>query len=429
MPPDFVSAASFHFCFLRPEDIMRNSSRAINAADARARGEQRTGLMRTLVIGVIAFLTVVDLFATQAILPSLARTYGVDAALIGTAVNAGTLGMAIAGLGVAFLGGGVDHRRTIAGALALLAIPTVLLAFAPGLATFALLRVIQGLLMATAFALTLAYLAKTTRGQATATLFAAYITGNVASNLFGRLMSASIADMFGLQANFIVFAALNLLGGGLAYVALLDRVEPPLSRQDMSGATVARLLADPDLRSAFAIGFCILFAFIGTFTYVNFVLVRPPLSLGMMAVGFAYFVFLPSIFTTPLAGNLVGRFGVRPTMWAALAIAVSGLPMLLAASLPLVLAGMTLIAIGSFLAQANATGFVGRAASADATVASGIYLASYFLGGLVGSVVLGQLFVRFGWSACVAGVAVALLATAALTLRLREAGSALDARS
>jgi MFS transporter, YNFM family, putative membrane transport protein len=105
------------------------------------------------------------------------------------------------------------------------------------------------------------------------------------------------------------------------------------------------------------------------------------------------------------------------------------LPMLLAASLPLVLAGMTLIAIGSFLAQAIATGFVGRAAAADATAASGIYLACYFLGGLVGSVVLGQLFVRFGWSACVAGVAVALLAAAALTLRLREAGSALDARS
>ena len=36
-------------------------------------------LRRNLVIGLIAFLTVVDLFATQAILPSLARAYGVSA--------------------------------------------------------------------------------------------------------------------------------------------------------------------------------------------------------------------------------------------------------------------------------------------------------------------------------------------------------------
>jgi MFS transporter, YNFM family, putative membrane transport protein len=407
---------------------MSNVSDAMNDADSQARAEQPIGLLRSLVIGSIAFLTVVDLFATQAILPSLGQAYGVDAALIGAAVNAGTLGMAIAGLGVALFGGGIDHRRTIASALALLAIPTLLLAVAPGLAAFAALRVVQGLLMATAFTMTLAYLAKTTRGQATATLFAAYITGNVASNLFGRLMSASIADTFGLQANFVVFAALNLLGGALAYAVLSDRVDPSSSRQGMSGATVARLFANRGLRSAFAIGFCILFAFIGTFTYVNFVLVRPPLSLGMMAVGFAYFVFLPSIVTTPMAGSLAGRLGVRATMWTGLAIALAGLPMLLAPSLPVVLTGMTLIAIGTFLAQATATGFVGRAAAADATAASGIYLACYFSGGLIGSIVLGQLFVRSGWSACIAGVAVSLLAAAMLTRSLRCTSCALGGR-
>ena len=58
-------------------------------------------------------------------------------------------------------------------------------------------------------------------------------------------------------------------------------------------------LRDGGLRVAFAIGFCILFAFIGTFTFVNFVLVRPPLSLGMMQLGLVYVVFLPSILTTP----------------------------------------------------------------------------------------------------------------------------------
>ena len=69
---------------------------------------------------------------------------------------------------------------------------------------------------------------------------------------------------------------------------------------------------NPALRAAFGIGFCILFAFIGTFTYVNFVLVRPPLALGMMDLGFVYFVFLPSIVTT-----LLGRPGGRALRHAA----------------------------------------------------------------------------------------------------------------
>ncbi len=61
--------------------------------------QQSSGvLLRTLVIGLTAFLTVVDLFATQAILPSLSRAYQVTPAAIGLAVNATTMGMAVAGL-------------------------------------------------------------------------------------------------------------------------------------------------------------------------------------------------------------------------------------------------------------------------------------------------------------------------------------------
>jgi len=55
-------------------------------------------LLRTIVIGLTAFLTVVDLFATQAILPTLTRAYQVTPAAMGFAVNSSTMGMAVAGL-------------------------------------------------------------------------------------------------------------------------------------------------------------------------------------------------------------------------------------------------------------------------------------------------------------------------------------------
>jgi predicted MFS family arabinose efflux permease len=180
---------------------------------------------------------------------------------------------------------------------------------------------------------------------------------------------------------------------------------------------------NPALRSAFGIGFCILFAFIGTFTFVNFVLVRPPLSLGRMDLGFVYFVFLPSVVTTLLAGKAVARFGTRPAIWGALAVAVIGLPLMLSSHLAKVLAGMVLVGAGTFFAQASATGFVGQAASENRGVASGTYLACYFFGGLVGSAVLGQLFDRFGWIACVAGVGASLAVAALLTARLTTSGA------
>ena len=153
-------------------------------------------------------------------------------------------------------------------------------------------------------------------------------------------------------------------------------------------------LRDPALRAAFAIGFCILFAFIGTFTYVNFVLVRQPFALGMMGLGFVYFVFLPSVVSTPFAGGVALRCGTRATCAGALAFAAAGLPLMLLPSLQAVLLGMVLLSVGTFFAQAIATGFVGRAARADRAAASGMYLACYFLGGLVGSLALGQVYDR-----------------------------------
>ena len=390
-------------------------------AEMRADHPASGALLRAVTIGLIAFLTVVDLFATQAILPSLARAYGVSPGAMSFAVNASTIGMAVAGIGVALVSPYINRRQGIWVSLVLLAIPTSLLGTMPDLTTFTFMRIAQGLCMSSAFTLALAYLAEQCSAQDAAGAAAAYITGNVASNLFGRLMSAAVADHLGLAANFYVFAGLNLLGALLVYGSL-DRTSPmtahgPMVRSPFS--SWLEHLQNGALRASFCIGFCILFAFIGTFTFVNFVLVREPFAVGPMALGFVYFVFLPSIVTTPLAGAVVRRLGTRPAFWGSLGLAGAGLPLLLLPSLSALLLGLVLVGVGTFFAQATATGFVGRSATSDRASASGLYLACYFLGGLVGSAVLGQVFDRLGWAACVAGVGIALAAAAFFAVRLK----------
>jgi MFS transporter, YNFM family, putative membrane transport protein len=386
---------------------------------AQISGDQPAAVtfQRNVVIGLMAFLTVVDLFAAQAILPSLTKAYGVSPAAMGVAVNASTAGMAIAGLVVSLFSRRIDRRMGIVVSLALLSVPTTLLAWAPDLATFALLRIAQGLCMASAFTLTLAYLGDEFSAADAAGAFASYITGNVASNLVGRLISAGVAEHLGLAANFYVFAALNLAGAVLVFFTI--HRTPPMTAMAPTGRSAFAAwrmhLSDSRLRAAFGIGFCTLFVFIGTFTYVNFVLARPPFSVSSMQLGLIYFVFLPSIFTTPLAAAAVERYGPRGALLRALAMAGAGLVLLVVPQLPAVLSGLVLVGIGTFLTQATATGYVGRTATTDRAAASGLYLASYFFGGLVGSAVLGQLFDRFGWTACVAGIGVALVAAAALS--------------
>jgi MFS transporter, YNFM family, putative membrane transport protein len=402
---------------------MTPTATTLEVAEMQMQHHSQRVLLRTIVIGLTAFLTVVDLFATQAILPSLTRAYGVTPAAMGFAVNASTMGMAVSGLVVSLLSRHINRRRGILISLVALSVPTALLAIAPNLTVFMLLRIAQGLCMASAFTLTLAYLGEECSESDVDGAFAAYITGNVASNLIGRLISAAVADHLGLASNFYFFAAVNLAGAVLVYYTIAHTT--PMMQMGTATSSLfdawIEHLRNPRLRAAFGVGFCILFAFIGTFTFVNFVLVRPPLSLGPMQLGFVYFVFLPSVVTTVLAGWAVRHLGTRSALWLGLGLAAAGLPLLLSHNLITVLFGMVFIGVGTFFAQAVATSFVSRAATGDRGSASGMYLSSYFAGGLIGTALLGQAFDKFGWSACVAGIALSLGAAAVLTLRLTPA--------
>lgn len=388
------------------------------------------GFLRRVLIGLIGFLTLVDLFAAQAILPTLAEMYGVAPSAMGVAVNASTIGMAAAGLVVALISHKLPRRGGIWISLALLAIPTVLLAHAPDLATFTALRIAQGVFMSAAFTLTMAYLSEQNSGAATAGALAAYITGNVASNLVGRLISSSVASVAGVAINFYAFAGLNLAGAALVFLTLSQAPSMAAAMGEGRRSAFARVAAHLQNRclvASFGIGFCVLFAFLGVFTYVNFVLAGAPLRLSPMALGLVYFVFLPSMVTTPLAGAVASRFGPRPTFFASLGLALVGLPLLLATTIVPVIVGLTLVAVGTFFAQATATGFVGRAARDDRAAASGLYLASYYLGGLAGAAVVGQIYDGLGWTPAVAvvGGSLALAAALAATLRPATAGRAL----
>ena len=374
-----------------------------------------------VIIGVIGFLTLVDLFAAQAILPSLAERFDAAPAKIGFAVNASTIGMALAGLGVVFFGGGVDRRTGVIASLALLSLPTFALSIVSDLTIFTALRILQGVFMVTAFSLTMSYLAERCTAAQSSTALAAYVTGVVASNLVGRLVAGSTAAEFGVPAAFSLFAALNLAGACIAYFALraarpigsaIELPRPPAK-------VIGEHLSNACLRTCFAIGFLILFAFIGVFTYVNFVLAAPPLGLSPMALGLVYFVFLPSMLTTPFAGAAVARIGARRSFVLSLGLSVAALPLLVIPSLPAILAGLAVVATGTFFAQATATGFVARAAKRDRAAASGLYLASYYLGGLAGAAAIGWIFEAAGWPSAVAAIGVSLLGAVLLAFLLK----------
>lgn len=386
-----------------------------------------------IIIGLISFLSLIDLFGPQAIAPALTEAYEVSKSTMGFAINSSTIGMAIAGIAVALMSKSLDRRMGIWVCLLLLVIPTLSLAYVTDINAFIGLRVIQGVLMAVAFTLTMAYLAENCSPSQAAGAMAAYITGNVLSNLAGRLISANVAEVFGANGVFYLLAVLNLIGAVLA-LACIGRSDKQVTTQaelearpELFCPTEAARVCDvwyqhlrnPRLVASFLVGFIIMFVFIGAYTYINYVLYEQPFSLDAAALGLVYFVFLPSVFTTPIAGQVVAKLGVRKTYWLSAGISFLGLYALLFGDLAIVLIGLALLAMGLFCAQAAITGYVGRAATHERAAASGLYLSSYYFGGLIGSIVVGRLYEDFGWVFSVWFMIGTLVLSAFLAVMLR----------
>ena len=256
--------------------------------------------------------------------------------------------------------------------------------------------------MATAFTLTMAYLAEECSGPEAAAAMAAYITGNVVSNLLGRVLAANFADNFGVTGSFWAFAVLNLIGAVLA-VKFLAAAKPREATD--GGASPIQIwrkhLSDRGLCAGFMIGFLILFVFLGVFTYINFVLSEAPFSLSQTQLGLVYLVFLPAVFTTPIAGRLTAKHGVFRAFLTSMGVAMVGLIAVLSSSLPIVLVGLAMIGVGTFCAQAVTTGYIGSHARGDRAAASGLYLTSYYVGGFTGAWLMGMVFEGTGWSATI----------------------------
>lgn len=371
---------------------------------------QREVVQRSFILSCVAFFSLVDLFGTQALLPMLADSYDAASSAIGVAANAPLIGMAVSSLCVTLFARRMDRRIGIALALALLAIPTALLASMPDLRLFTLLRVMQGICMGAAFTLTLTYFSERCAVMALGGAMAAFVTGTVAANLLGRLLASGMAEEVGLWSSFVFFAVLNLMGALLAWLWL--RSEPPDDAPHTGGTETfqawAAHLSDPHLRAAFGLSFVALFMFAATFSYASFALAAPPFVLPQMSLGLVYLVFLPSVLTTPLAARTTARWGSRAAGLVGVGLALPGLGLLLAAHLPLVLLGLAMTASGLLFTLAVAASFVGRYALRDRAAAQRLYLAAAFIGGITGAWLMGMMYAMPGWTLTVAMLIVIL---------------------
>ena len=181
-----------------------------------------------------------------------------------------------------------------------------------------------------------------------------------------------------------------------------------------------RVLRSPTLIAATLAGSSLFFAFMGTFSYVEFRLERPPFSLSPAVAGLAFLVWVMGA-AGPAAGRAADRRGWSLVALGAIGIAAAGIAVSLVDLLPLALAGLALITLGNFSGVTAAQLGVAASTERDRGLASALYFSAYYCAGALGAYLPGLAFERWEWPG-VAALCLAAYAVGATALLLARRG-------
>jgi predicted MFS family arabinose efflux permease len=358
---------------------------------------------RRLAVAAAGFSTFLHLYAPQALLPELAREFGVSAAQISAMITASTLAIALT---APFTGAAADvlgRKLLITTAMFAVTVPVLMetVATAPGSLIF--WRFIEGLLLPPIFTVVLAYVGDEWPPAEVVGVAGIYVSASSLGGFCGRLVPGIIGDVAGWRYAFLAIAAIGL-AGAILVAAKLPR-EKRFVRSDgflASGRQMLRHLGNPQLVATCVVGFGVLFNFIAIFTYVSFRLAAPPYNFTPSLLGAVFLTYLVGAAATPWTGRVVMRYGRRALMIGVIAVWLAGLALLLASPLALILIGLSLCAGCGMLCQATSTGYVTASANEGRSSAIGLYVSSFYIGGSVGGVAAGALWSAAGWWGVVA---------------------------
>jgi predicted MFS family arabinose efflux permease len=362
---------------------------------------------RQIAVATAGFCTFLNLYSPQALLPELAREFGVGAAEISTIMTASALAIALTAPFTGAIADVLGRKRVITAAMLAVVVPMAGASLATDVQALIAWRFLQGLLLPSIFAVTVAYIGDEWPAADVAGVAGIYIAGSSIGGFSGRFVTGVLADLLGWRGAFLTLAVLSLIGA-IMVAALLPR-ERGFVRSEGLGASARQMLRhlrDPQLVATYAIGFGTLFNFIAMFTYVSFHLAAPPYNFSPTLLGAIFVTYLVGTVISPLTGRAIAAFGRRPFIIGVIGLWAVGALLTLAPPIWVIVVGLILCAACGMLAQTIATGYVAATATEGRSSAVGLYVTAFYIGGSVGAFLPGLAWDAGGWPACVAMIVV-----------------------
>ncbi|MFC1409539.1 MFS transporter [Streptacidiphilus sp. N1-12] len=368
-----------------------------------------------LLLAVACGLTVANLYYAQPLLSSLRQVFHVDEATAGGLVTATQIGYALGLLLLVPLGDRVENRRLATLLLGITAGALVLAGLAPG---FGLLLTASLLFSTTVVVVQILvpFAADLAPDHSRGRIVGQVMSGLLAGILLSRTLGSLLADATSWRVVYLVSA------GMMALLALTLRTALPqrhptstLRYRELLRSTLQLARKHAPLRRRALYQATMFGAFSAFWTTVSYVLTSAPFHYGQVGVGLFALVGAGGVAIAPLAGRWADHGLVRPMTAVALAATASAFALagfgrhsifaLGGAAVLLDMGVQTTLILGQHV--------IFQLDPASRARLNSVYMATFFLGGALGSELASLAYRSHGWTAvAVLGAGLPLLGLA-----------------
>lgn len=412
----------------QPADLTRQGSahRARSAEPGPAGAPAGPPRRLIVLLAVSCGLTVANLYYAQPLLSELRQTFGISAVTAGSLVTATQLGYALGLVLLVPLGDVMEKRRLATVLLALTVGALVVSGAAPDFPVLALASLVAGTTLVVTqilvpFAADLA--PDESRGKVVGQVMSGLLTGILLSRTFGSL----VADVTSWRVVYLASAGLMTVLT-LVLRAALPRRAPgkaaaSLTYGGLLRSTARMLRVHPPLRRRALYQGAMFGAFSAFWTTISFVLTAAPFHYAQWQVGLFALAGAGGVLVAPFAGRWADHGLVRPMTAAAFAVAALAFGLAAAGRHHVVALGAAAVLLDMAVQTTLVAGqqVVYQLDGQARARLNSAYMATFFVGGAIGSQAGAYAYHAGGWGAATAfGAALPVLGLLAWTTERRH---------
>ena len=361
-----------------------------------------------------------NLYCVQPLLPTLATDFNRGLLDITLVFTIATFAMAGSLIFYGAISDVIGRYWLMLFSLAGSAVVTVLMLWVQNFEQLLVLRLAQGIVLGALPAVAIAYIGDEFSPHLIPGVVGIYIAANTLGGIGGRLLGGFIAEAFTWKDLYWAMSAINVI----AVWALYRWLTPPknFQRQAFKVTQVFRdiwmHMSHFELIIVYLVIGIAFGVFINLYSYLAFILVEPPYSLGSGLIGLLFVTYLTGTFASGISGWITQKLGSLITVMLGIFIFMCGIGFLFSSHLEITILGLSINAFGFFLAHSVSSGWVNSQAKKAKASASAGYLVFYYFGASIGPLMLYPFWHNGGWASTLVGAELYLSCSLALILWL-----------